>query len=123
VPLRLTRYTRLATIVEYKNAQGLLNPRNRQSPQQWADSNIYDKTSNRIRAILTATESFPARNFSGVLLEPKQLKNIFNYHFEIEDNTPQIRAAVEAALKRLRTDFPDYKFSARFGALPEHQAP
>lgn len=43
------------------------------------------------------------------------LKNIRNYTFRIDADTPALRQAVEQCLDKLREKYPEYNFSATYG--------
>ena len=85
-----------------------------QTEQQWAFKQIYKKGSNRIDAInqseynlsIVGSESVPDIN---------SLKNIRNYTFRIDADTPALRQAVEQCLDKLREKYPEYNFSATYG--------
>lgn len=85
-----------------------------QTEQQWAFKQIYKKGSNRIDAInqseynlsVIGSESVPDIN---------SLKNIRNYIFRIDADTPALRQAVEQCLGKLREKYPEYNFSATYG--------
>ena len=44
--------------------------------------------------------------------EIESIKSINNYIFRIDADTPQLRAAVENCLEKLRVKYPNYNFSA-----------
>ena len=48
-------------------------------------------------------------------MEKVRFKNIKNYVFRIDMDTPQLRSAVENCLKKLREEYPSYNFSAVYG--------
>ena len=85
-----------------------------QTEQQWAFKQIYRKGSNRIDAInqskytlsIVNSENVPNIDF---------LKNIRNYVFRIDADTPALRQAVEQCLDKLRAKYPGYNFSATYG--------
>lgn len=107
--------------VEEKSAKGLntLHPRTGkpiQTPEQWATKQIYEKTVARIenlqnvavstRATQKGSQSIPSLN---------EIKSIRNLEFRIEGDTPELKNAVEKAVKDLSQKYPDWKFSATFG--------
>ncbi len=105
---------------EDKSAQGLntLNPRTGmpvQTPEQFADKQIYTKTKNRINNLFEATGTREAKRNSLNVPNIEELKEIKEFRFRLDGDTPALRSAVENSLNKLRLEFPDYMFSAEFG--------
>ncbi|PYE51797.1 hypothetical protein DFQ00_102593 [Paenibacillus barcinonensis] len=105
---------------EDKSAQGLhkVNPKTglpAQTPQQFADKQILIKTRNRINALENATSTRATKNGSSEIPNLEDIKDIREFVFRLDGNTPDLKQAVENSLSRLRQEFPDYKFSAIFG--------
>lgn len=106
--------------IEDKSAQGLsrLNPRTgrpSQTPEQWAQRQIFGKTVTRIRNLLhDATTTRPA---GGTTSAPTlaEIQGFRRLHFRIDANTPTLRAAVTAELAKLRAQHPGWEFTAEFG--------
>ena len=90
------------------------NPDFPQTEIQWANKQIYKKTINRIDAINQSEYSLSIVGSDSVP-EIESLKNINNYVFRIDADTPQLRCAVEICLEKLRIKYPDYNFSAVYG--------
>lgn len=104
--------------VEDKSARGLSNPRNTQTPAQWAKKQIYDKTAVRIGQLASAAASRPRPDGAGSPTVPTlpELQSIKEFEFAIEASNPAIQAAVNAEVANLAAAFPTYKFSAKFGS-------
>ncbi|TGV23676.1 WXG100 family type VII secretion target, partial [Mesorhizobium sp. M00.F.Ca.ET.186.01.1.1] len=105
---------------EDKTAQGLnkVNPKTglpAQTPQQFADKQILTKTRNRINALGNATSTRATKNGSSEIPNLEDIKDIREFVFRLDGDTPELRQAVENSLNQLRKEFPDYKFSAIFG--------
>ncbi|WP_256716021.1 hypothetical protein [Paenibacillus odorifer] len=105
---------------EDKSAQGLdrVNPKTglpAQTPQQFADKQILTKTRNRINELQNATSTRATKNGSTEIPDLDSIKNIREFVFRLDGNTPELKQAVENSLNQLRKEFPDYKFSAVFG--------
>ncbi|WP_046247284.1 hypothetical protein [Hymenobacter terrenus] len=101
--------------IEDKSATGLLivNPKTglpSQTAAEWADKHIYDKTSNRIKALKIAQYTYPQP-----APDIEQIRNFRRLHFRIDADTPEIRAATEDAMKRLRTENPGWDITAHYG--------
>jgi|GEM_PF-3375228 len=108
---------------EDKSAQGLniVNPKTglpAQTPQQFADKQILTKTRNRINELQNnATSTRATKEGSREIPELDSIKNIREFVFRLDGNTPELKQAVENSLNQLRKEFPDYKFSAIFGGM------
>lgn len=105
---------------EDKSAQGLnkVNPKTglpAQTPQQFADKQILTKTRNRINAFEKATSTRATKNGSSEIPSLEDIKNIKEFVFRLDGDTAELRQAVTNSLNQLRKEFPDYKFSAKFG--------
>jgi hypothetical protein len=105
---------------EDKSAQGLdrVNPKTglpAQTPQQFADKQIMTKTRNRINELENATSTRATKNGSTEIPDLDSIKNIREFVFRLDGNTPELKQAVENSLNQLRIEFPDYKFSVVFG--------
>lgn len=106
---------------EEKSATGLnrVNPRTglpAQTPQEFSDKQIYQKTKNRIENLKNVADSTRAtKNGSQIVPTLDKIKNINKFVFRLEGDTPQLRNAVNNSLNKLRTDYPSYKFDANFG--------
>ncbi len=105
---------------EDKSAQGLnkVNPKTglpAQTPQQFADKQIFTKTSNRIEALEKATSTRATKNSSSEIPNLEDIKHIREFIFRLDGDTPELRQAVENSVNKLRKEFPDHKFSAIFG--------
>ncbi len=108
---------------EDKSAQGLniVNPKTglpAQTPQQFADKQILIKTRNRINELQNnATSTRATKNGSKEIPDLDSIKNIREFVFRLDGNTPELKQAVENSLNQLRKEFPDYKFSAIYGGM------
>ncbi|MEC0329146.1 peptidoglycan-binding protein [Paenibacillus macerans] len=105
---------------EDKAAKGLnvINPKTglpAQTPQQFTDKQILDKTRKRINNIAKATATRATKNGTSNIPSLDQIKGIRKFIFRLDGDTPELRQAVENSLEQLRKEFPDYTFDALFG--------
>ncbi len=110
------------TITEDKSALGLnrINPKTNlpfpgSDEKTWAQNQIYDKTVTRIQNLQTAATTRPAKGGSQAFPTVEEVRSVRRYEFAIDADTPSLRAEVEAQLVQLRTRFPDWVFSVRYG--------
>lgn len=73
------------------------------------------KTRNQINALENATSTRATKNGSSEIPSLEDIKEIRQFVFRLDGNTPELKQAVENSLNKLRQEFPDYKFSAIFG--------
>jgi hypothetical protein len=107
--------------VEKKDARGLKHPLNRKTPDEWAQDQITGKTTKRIKALENPDASSrvgplaPAGTSS--VPDINQLRSIKQFVFQLESTDPDVKVAVEKAIKDLEALFgaKGYKFSAEFG--------
>ncbi|WP_230202486.1 hypothetical protein [Paenibacillus ihumii] len=105
---------------EDKAAKGLdiINPKTglpAQTPQQFTDKQILDKTRKRINNIAEATATRATKNGIPDVPSLDQIKGIRKFVFRLDGDTPELRQAVENSLEQLRKEFPDYTFEVWFG--------
>ncbi|MEK3837137.1 MULTISPECIES: hypothetical protein [unclassified Paenibacillus] len=105
---------------EDKAAKGLdvINPKTglpAQTPQQFTDKQILDKTRKRINNIAEATATRATKNGTPDVPLLDQIKDIRKFIFRLDGDTPELRQAVENSLEQLRKEFPGYTFDALFG--------
>ncbi|MEK4114625.1 WXG100 family type VII secretion target [Paenibacillus sp. FSL W8-0919] len=105
---------------EDKTAKGLniVNPKTglpAQTPQQFADKQILDKTRKRIVNLEEAIATRPTKNGTPDVPSLDQIQNIRKFVFRLDGDTPELRQAVENSLNQLRKEFPDHTFEAIFG--------
>ncbi|MGO4106435.1 PrsW family glutamic-type intramembrane protease [Paenibacillus sp. YAF4_2] len=106
---------------EAKSAKGLdkIHPKTgkpQQTPQQFTDKQLYQKTRTRINNLMekaVGTRTTPGGTSEIPNLE--DIKSIHNFQFQLDGDSPELRAAAENSLNRLRQEFPDYTFTIRFG--------
>ncbi|WP_091182539.1 PrsW family glutamic-type intramembrane protease [Paenibacillus catalpae] len=106
---------------EAKSAEGLnrIHPKTgkpQQTPQQFTDKQLYQKTRTRINNLMekaVGTRTTPDGTSEIPNLE--DIKSIRNFQFQLDGDSPELRAAAENSLNRLRQEFPDYTFTIRFG--------
>ncbi|WP_243867467.1 PrsW family glutamic-type intramembrane protease [Paenibacillus sp. BK720] len=106
---------------EAKSAEGLnrIHPKTgkpQQTPQQFTDKQLYQKTKTRINNLMekaVGTRTTPDGTSEIPSLE--DIKSIRRFQFQLDGDSPELRAAAENSLNRLRQEFPDYTFSIRFG--------
>jgi hypothetical protein len=106
--------------VEEKSACGLsqISPKTGlpvQTPEAWAEKQIYNKTRVRINNLARAssTRSTPGGSTSVPLLS--DIQGIRHLEFRIENAAPDLQDAVERQLQRLRLEFSDWMFHVTFG--------
>jgi len=106
--------------VEDKSAQGLLqniNPKTGkpwQTFESWASKQIYDKTYNRIKALEIAKLT-RARLSNGLSPDIATIRKIRRLEFQILETDIEIQKAVNSEILRLKKEFPDWEFTAKFG--------
>ncbi len=87
--------------------------------QQWAEKQILVKGGKRIAALQNDDLIVTIETKSGEVLDCSftvpELKEIDDYVFRINADTPELREAVEECLDELRTTYPNMNFSAIFG--------
>ncbi|MFC5650335.1 PrsW family glutamic-type intramembrane protease [Paenibacillus solisilvae] len=106
---------------EAKSAEGLnrIHPKTgkpQQTPQEFTDKQLYQKTRTRINNLLekaVGTRTTPDGTSEIPTLD--EIKGIRNFQFQLDGDSPELRAAAENSLNRLRQEFPDYTFTIRFG--------
>ncbi len=109
-----------STFVEEKSAKGLgtINPNTGQpyqTPDQWAQRQIFDKTSVRIDNLSQAVDTRPT---AGGTPDVPGISDIQQYHdleFRIQNASPTVQNAVQTQLEALKVKYPDWNFTAKFG--------
>ena len=101
--------------IEDKTAEGLrvVNPRTglpSQSATEWADKHIHYKTTSRIQALKIAKYTYPQP-----APDIEQIRGFRRLHFRIDADTPELRAATEEAMRRLRVENSAWEFTAQYG--------
>lgn len=106
---------------EDKTAKGLdvVNPRTglpSQTPEQFADKQIYTKTKNRINNLANSAGTREAKtNIVDNVPDILELQGIKNFVFRLDGDSPKLINAVQGSIKKLQVEFPDYTFDAIFG--------
>ncbi|WP_295212153.1 hypothetical protein [uncultured Chryseobacterium sp.] len=106
--------------VEDKSAQGLLqniNPKTGkpwQTFESWANKQVYEKTYNRIKALEVA-KTTRARLSDGLSPDIAVIRDIRKLEFQILETDIEIQKAVHSEMQRLKKEFPDWEFTAKFG--------
>nr|WP_273388477.1 PrsW family glutamic-type intramembrane protease [Cohnella zeiphila] len=105
---------------EAKSAKGLdrIHPKTgkpQQTPQEFTDKQLYQKTKVRIQNLQKAVGTRRTSDGTPEIPTLDQIKGIRNFQFQLDGDSPALRAAAENSLNRLRQEFPDYTFSIRFG--------
>lgn len=108
---------------EDKTAKGLdrVNPRTgrpTQTPQQFTDKQLYEKTRNRIENLKEAAATRATASGSKEVPSLDEIRSIREFTFRLDGDTPELRAAAENSLNRLRQEYPDYTFNILFGGKP-----
>jgi len=106
--------------IEEKSAKGINTPhpltgKPVQTPEQWAERQVFDKTVVRIEKLKTASATRPTKGGSPTVPPLGEIQNMRELHFHIEAATPEIQAAVLVHLQNLTAKYPDWKFAAMFG--------
>ncbi|MGM0171616.1 hypothetical protein IGJ39_001718 [Enterococcus sp. AZ140] len=103
-------------IYEDKSASKLYmeNPDFPQTEKQWAYKHIFKKGSNRLDA-LNQTEISISGIDSSLVSSMDEIKNIKDYTFRIDTDTPALREAVQEQINNLKTKYPDYNFNVTYG--------
>ncbi len=107
---------------EDKTAKGLniVNPRTgkpSQTPQEFADKQIYTKTKNRINNLLNSTGTRQAKtNIVDNVPDIKELQQIKTFIFRLDGDSTELRKAVQKSIDKLKLEFPDYTFEVIFGS-------
>lgn len=108
-------------IYEDKNATGLYieKPDVSLTEQQWAEKQILVKGGKRVAALQNDNLKVTIETKSGEVLDCSftvpELKEIEDYVFRINADTPELRIAVEDCLNELQAAYPNMNFSAIFG--------
>ena len=106
--------------MEDKSAEGLLkniNPKTGkpwQTFESWANKQVYEKTYNRIKALEVA-KSTRARLSDGLIPDISNIRDVRKLQFHILETDIELQNAVHNEIQRLKKEFPDWEFSARFG--------
>ncbi|MBC1357842.1 T7SS effector LXG polymorphic toxin [Listeria booriae] len=105
---------------EDKTAKGLdvVNPRTglpTQTPQQFADKQIYQKTLNRIKNLDIAEATRATVNGSRTIPSLEEIKDIKKFVFRLDGNSMELQNAVKQSIIKLQTEFPSYTFEVIFG--------
>ncbi|MGG5310024.1 transposase [Enterococcus sp. DIV1304_2] len=85
-----------------------------QTEKQWAYKHIFKKGSNRLDA-LNQTEISISGIDSSLVSSMDEIKNIKDYTFRIDTDTPALREAVQEQINNLKTKYPDYNFNVTYG--------
>jgi len=101
--------------VENKSATGLRHPRSQQTPQEWVQKAIYEKTKTRIENLAKADRTRKTDTGSENVPTIDQLREIKNIRFKIDAPKKVVSEAVNSSMQRLRNEFPDWNFSAEYG--------
>ncbi|WP_156176003.1 hypothetical protein [Hymenobacter terrenus] len=101
--------------IEDKSAEGLIrvNPKtglSYQTADEWAEKHVYNKTKKRIEGLGIAKYTYPQP-----ALDIVQIRNFRRLHFRIDADAPEVRAATEDAMKRLRVENPGWEITAQYG--------
>ncbi|SEO97017.1 hypothetical protein SAMN04488134_1272, partial [Amphibacillus marinus] len=105
---------------EDKTAKGLdvVNPRTglpTQTPQQFADKQIYQKTVNRIKNLDIADATRPTVNGSQFIPSLEEIKGVKKFLFRLDGNSAELQSAVNQSITKLQSEFPGYTFEVIFG--------
>jgi hypothetical protein len=107
--------------IEDKSATGLntINPRTgqpTQSPTQWAEKQIHNKTVTRIENLnnnVVATR--PTTGGSSNVPSLGEIKDYKTLHFRLDSSEPSLIQAVEQQLTNLKNKYPLWEFTAQYG--------
>ena len=106
--------------IEDKAAKGLniINPstgKPQQTAMQFAEKQIYTKTSKRITALKNATNTRITKNGSSVAPKLEDIKNIKKFVFRLDGDSPELQRAVNKSMANLKRENPEYSFNAIYG--------
>ncbi|WP_025719948.1 phage baseplate assembly protein V [Paenibacillus polymyxa] len=105
---------------EDKSAEGLsvINPKTGkpfQTAEKWANKQLYAKTKERILNLQKVDHTRPTKNGSSEIPTLDEIKDVRSFNFRMNADTPELRAAVQKTIEKLKEEFPDYNFTAEFG--------
>jgi len=106
--------------MEDKSAAGIntINPNTGQPYQtasQWAQNQIYNKTQTRINNLSNAVNTRPTVNGSPTVPSLQEIQGFKKLFFRIDYSDANLIQAVEDQLVNLRSQFPNWEFSAHLG--------
>jgi hypothetical protein len=108
-------------LIEEKSAKGLntIPPGKSapmQTPEQWAERQIYKKTKTRIQNLNVATGTRDATQKNVMVPTLDEIKQLRKLEFHIDAGGDALRLAVADEIAKLRKEFPDWTFDAKFGS-------
>lgn len=110
-------------IYEDKAVKGLdiINPKTgkpQQSPEKWANKQIYEKTKTRIGNIHDAVDT---KLPGGISLPDNvdvpsldKIKSLKKFVFRLEGDSPDLRKAMSDVIEKLQKEFPSYRFDVEY---------
>ena len=106
--------------IEDKSAEGLnrINPKTglkAQTPEEWALDKIFSKTEKRIAGLKEAAATRATKEGTAEIPKISEIRGFRKLHFRVDADTPELRNAVETEIKNLRTEHPDWEFTAHYG--------
>ena len=106
--------------VEEKSAKGIrtLHPKTGkpvQTPEEWAKRQIYEKTVTRITNLSKATATRATKGGSATVPTLPEIQKYNELEFRIDSTDSDVVNAVNDQVAALKTAYPTWKFSAKFG--------
>jgi hypothetical protein len=86
-----------------------------QTPAQWAERQIFQKTKVRVQGQASAAGTRPTAGGTPNVPSLAEVRSLRTLEFSIDADTPALRSAVDVQLRRLHEEFPTWTFRARFG--------
>lgn len=108
------------TFVEDKSARGLdtINPKTGapyQTADQWAQRQIFDKTSTRIDNLSQAVDTRATVGGTPEVPSLSEIQGLSKLEFRIESPTQAVQDAVAAQIQALQLKYPGWTFTSKFG--------
>ena len=106
--------------IENKTAKGMyaVNPKTglrAQTSEEWAIKHIFDKTQKRIDGLKIAAATRPTKKGTPAVPSIDQIRDFRRLHFRIEEDTPNVRGAIEKQVQKLEITNPDWEFTTEYG--------
>ena len=108
------------TFIEDKSARGLniINPKTGapyQTADQWAQRQIFEKTSTRIDNLAQAVDTRATIGGTPDVPRISEIKELSKLEFRIENTTHSVQNSVAMQIQALQLKYPSWKFNAKFG--------
>lgn len=106
--------------IEDNSAENLdrVNPRTglkSQTPQEWAQEQLVEKTTARIEVLKKAVRTRPTKEGTPTIPSSGEIRNFKSLHFRVNADNAPVRQAVDQAVTKLRAAYPDWTFTTQHG--------